>query len=780
MHLISFASARLQQRTSSIGRFVLIAILSVAFTQVSVAQDGLVGDRAIKMTTWEGNTYEYVDGEIIIKLAPSTMPDHVRPLLSQHGGRLALSKEDLIEKFETKYKRSKLDVDAKRRIAEYIWNRPWKAVRLPEGRNIVPVMEALQKSPLIENATPNQVVVGADMSSNSHSEGKNDGSNEGSVNVDRGTNSGVYPHEPTRPLERMRPIGSETGTPSTDHTPLPFLSATANAQEPNDPYFQGTGPTTFNHQWGLKNTGQTPPGATRADSDIDAEVAWGFETGDYGTVIAIIDTGIPLESDDNVWDSFDLSHPDLDNFNKVALGSDWTNTGKGVRDDNGHGTHVAGIAGAETDNGVGASGVCWDCQLYIVKSLERDRGGDLVDAIKGINEAIAYSKEAVVDNMVINLSWETKDGTGNDNLEEVIADAGSEGILVVAGSGNDGGSVGFPAAYASTMLHVIAVGASNHNDDPVSYSNHGTEIVVAAPGGDGGSLNEDDIFSTYPDYEDFYLRNNAGVSMNYGYNWGTSMAAPFVSGTAALMWEREKTLSPSDIRQILIDTAEEGWTDPGPDEFFGHGRINAGKAVEKAVDPEAPNLEMTNAGQANQNPQLDWTDNTEPDFDDYKVYRCASYYSSCSWTHLGDVTSSDYTDYGVMISGDGDGDDEYVYHVKAVDTDGYDSDQSNWVSTWGTTPQLRGPATSEDPVLPEDFGLDASVPNPVRTQATIRYALPEASDVTLTVDDVMGREVKRLVDGAMPLGFHEVQMDTSDLPSGTYLYRLRAGRGFSE
>jgi hypothetical protein len=128
-----------------------------------------------------------------------------------------------------------------------------------------------------------------------------------------------------------------------------------------------------------------------------------------------------------------------------------------------------------------------------------------------------------------------------------------------------------------------------------------------------------------------------------------------------------------------------------------------------------------------------------------------------------------------MISGDGDGDDEYTYHVKAVDTDGYDSDQSNWVSTWGTTPMLRGPATSEAPIVPEDFALGASYPNPVRTQATIRYALPKAADVTLTVYDVMGREVKRLVQSAKAAGFHETQVDASTLPSGTYLYRLRAG-----
>jgi len=128
-----------------------------------------------------------------------------------------------------------------------------------------------------------------------------------------------------------------------------------------------------------------------------------------------------------------------------------------------------------------------------------------------------------------------------------------------------------------------------------------------------------------------------------------------------------------------------------------------------------------------------------------------------------------------MITGSGSGDDEYRYYVSATDTGGEESSSSNIVSTWGTTPMLRGPTAEEELAIPDVFALDTSYPNPARTQATIRYALPEASDVTLTVYDVMGREVARLVQSAKAAGVHEVQYDSSQLPSGTYLYRLRAG-----
>jgi len=124
------------------------------------------------------------------------------------------------------------------------------------------------------------------------------------------------------------------------------------------------------------------------------------------------------------------------------------------------------------------------------------------------------------------------------------------------------------------------------------------------------------------------------------------------------------------------------------------------------------------------------------------------------------------------------GDGGAKYHVEAVNSAGtsipsdsdvtYVKDMSN-----GSYSKL---ADRTDAVpIPDEFGLDPSTPNPARRTVTIRYALPEASNVSLVIYDVMGREVSRLVSGSEPAGFHDVQFDTSDLASGMYLYRIEAG-----
>jgi hypothetical protein len=198
-----------------------------------------------------------------------------------------------------------------------------------------------------------------------------------------------------------------------------------------------------------------------------------------------------------------------------------------------------------------------------------------------------------------------------------------------------------------------------------------------------------------------------------------------------------------------------------------------------------PASNLTASCVINDSPDLSWDASPSPDVDHYDVLRKA-YPGETEFSVVGSTSSTSYTDTFIFCEDGFNAEAEYSYKVVAVDIDDYESEPSNTVSIFGTddaptgysTTTPEGPAGASPksgPVLPDQFALDTSVPNPVRTQATIRYALPEAAHVTLTVYDVMGREVTRLVQSAKAAGFHEVQYDTSTLPSGTYLYRVRAG-----
>lgn len=129
-------------------------------------------------------------------------------------------------------------------------------------------------------------------------------------------------------------------------------------------------------QWALNNTGQAPANGT-ADADVDAPEAWDVTTGSSDVIIAILDSGIPMQNGQ-------LSHPDLNDPNKMILGPDYVVDGGGVRDESGHGTHVAGIAGAETDNDTGIAGTCPSCRLMIIQLMDENivfNDLDLQDAV---------------------------------------------------------------------------------------------------------------------------------------------------------------------------------------------------------------------------------------------------------------------------------------------------------------------------------------------------------------------------------------------------------------
>jgi len=281
---------------------------------------------------------------------------------------------------------------------------------------------------------------------------------------------------------------------------------------------------------------------------IKAPQAWDTETGKDSVVIAILDTGVDYDHEDlkdNMWTD-GAGH----------CGYNFVNDDNDPDDDysGSHGTHCAGIAAAVTNNNTGIAGVSWKSKIMAVKVLNAAGEGSLGDEILGIK----YAADSDAD--IISMSFGTTEypPTPSDSERDAINYAYEKGCLLVAASGNDNQPyVAYPAAYEN----VIAVGASNASDERCNYvlwgSNYGEELDVVAPG--------DNIYST--------LRNNA-----YGYLSGTSMATPFVSGLAALIFSHLAGLAPSDVKLIIertaVDIGSSGW-----DEETGWGRIDAYSAL---------------------------------------------------------------------------------------------------------------------------------------------------------------------------------------------------------
>lgn len=260
---------------------------------------------------------------------------------------------------------------------------------------------------------------------------------------------------------------------------------------------------------------------------INAPLAWQSNFTGKGVKIAVLDTGI-------------APHKDL----AVAGGVSFTTYTKSFHDDNGHGTHVAGIIGAQK-NGIGVVGVAPDSQLYAVKVLNEKGLGHVSEIVSGIEWSITNNMD------IINLSLSTT----HDSLvlRNVVNKAYQNGILVVASAGNhgtgSGDTVEFPAKYDAA----IAVSAIDSNNKRGSFSATGPSVEITAPGVG--------ILSTH--LNDQYLRLN-----------GTSMASAFVSGTLALLKEAEPNRTHVHYRTMLQNTV----IDLGPkgrDEIFGFGLVQA-------------------------------------------------------------------------------------------------------------------------------------------------------------------------------------------------------------
>lgn len=533
---------------------------------------------------------------------------------------------------------------------------------------------------------------------------------------------------------------------------------------PNDPYFNGTSPATYPYQWALRNTGQVPPGGT-SGADIHATDAWDITTGSSSVIVGVLDSGIPMLNGS-------LSHPDLDDPNKIVLGANYAGGSEGVRDLFGHGTHAAGIAAAETNNGTGIAGVAWNCKIMVIRVFDANGGGYDSYFYNGVHYAVDYVRNNPTYKIVINYSGE---GGVSSVLESAVSYANTYGVTIVASAGNDyGGAVKYPAAYSSSYPNVVAVSATDQNDVVSSYSNAGPQINVSAPGGYGGSFNADDIYSTTPNYS-FNLGTLYGVSQNYGYLAGTSMAAPHVSGTVALMLSINPNLTPSQIRSILQSTATKV-SGMGGQNFtyqYGYGRLNAGMAVYDARLLQNP---ISGPRELAINQRGTWTVSPTGGTGSYTyAWYLRSNATGGQWT--GPVsTSSSYST--IMHSSDG-----YLYVRSDVTSGVQQSSTSRYVTCSDCSGGPLNPQIVQDSVAADgvpanvegDVVVGQNYPNPFNPTTEIRFTLLKPNHVTLVVYDMLGREVARLADEQMSAGYHAVTWNASGKASGVYIYRLTAG-----
>lgn len=315
---------------------------------------------------------------------------------------------------------------------------------------------------------------------------------------------------------------------------------------PNDPL--------LSNQWGL--------------GSISSYGAWTQSIGSKNVVVAVIDSGIDLTHNDlknNMWKNpGEIEGDGIDNegdgFIDDVYGWNFANNNNDVQDRYGHGTHVAGIIGAEGNNALGVVGVNWNVSIMTLKMFDDKGVGDTGGAIRAMEYALMMKNTYGVNVVVVNASW--GGGTGFSNLlYSEVSKLNNSNIILTAAAGNNGRDMdaypGYPSCF--DLPNIISVGALGYDRiNLAAYSNYGaTSVDLAAP----GSI----IYSTLP-YN------------SYGYKSGTSMASPFVAGAVALLNAVKPNISVAEVRSAIF-----GNVDKIP-ELFGKVATGGKLNIEAAID----------------------------------------------------------------------------------------------------------------------------------------------------------------------------------------------------
>lgn len=370
-------------------------------------------------------------------------------------------------------------------------------------------------------------------------------------------------------------------------------------------------------------------GSQYGPAKIQCPTGWDVNQGSSSVVIAIIDTGVLT------------SHPDLSG--KLVAGYDFVNGDADANDDNGHGTHCAGIASAATSNGIGIAGVGWNCRIMPVKVLNASGSGTFANIASGINFATTNGAK------VISLSL--GGSSGSSTLQAAVDNAVANGVTVVAAAGNSNTTA---ASYPAFYTNAIAVASTDQNDARSSFSNYGTWVDVAAPGSS--------IYSTY--------LNNGYATLS-----GTSMATPHVAGMAGLLYSHlGSSTSAATIRARIENTCDPVGS------FVVKGRVNVYRALTNGSGGTAPGAPTLAGTAGNAQATLSW--NAVSGATSYTLKRSNT--SGGPYTNIASgLTTTNYVNTG-LTNGT-----TYYYVVSAANSVG-SSPNSNQVTIVPTAPPTGG------------------------------------------------------------------------------------------
>ena len=498
----------------------------------------------LSITEDEDTGLKYVDGDVIVKFSPGVTVDLVTGLTSSQEINTFLSAQQ-IESFDNLASLPEgLSLEHVPIISQYY------KITFPQGTDVLALSESLSSLPSVEFATVNAI-----------------------LEIDRFNDDSSI---------QRQIVAQPTAPPSPTATPL----------HPDDPCYDGSCAVcqAVSGQWALND---------KLPAKLGVPDAWRITTGSSDVVVAVIDTGV------------DLKHPEFEE-KYAGHGYDFINEKENVVDEEGHGTSVAGIIAAGTDNGEGIAGMSWGARIMPLKACDKNGNCSEWD----VAEAILWAAHNDAD--IINLSLLFKYGFldfEGKHIAEMFQDMINHvheafDTVVIASAGNANQHLDdtdktyhIPAELAN----VIAVGATNEKDEvcrpdssgaapnckwgkPKSGkagSGQGPLLDVVAP----GSAN---ICTTQPQFNFKKDEKQDGYRSNFG---GTSAAAPFVSGLAALMLSADPSLTSEEVEQILKETADHlgpsddhlcGSNIQGNDDY-GCGRINARAALE-ALEPPGPPL----------------------------------------------------------------------------------------------------------------------------------------------------------------------------------------------